>query len=112
MKKSMVCYQWLKRKKQELIRKWNRAAEIRNQISAPNKELELITKQEEEINNVINPIQAKAEKMVVDTVAESDAVSYVEIELERLKIQVEGFEYQATNLHGELQSFQAKFKHF
>ena len=99
-------------KKQELIPKRNRAAEIRNQISALNKELELITKQEEEINNVINPIQAKAEQMAVDVVAESDAISSVETELKNLMIQVEGFEYQATNLHGELQSFQAKFKHF
>ena len=50
--------------------------------------------------------------MDVDVVDESGAIYSIEIELETLKVQAEGFEYQAANLHGELQSFQAKFKHF
>ena len=77
----------IEKKKHELIPKRNRAAEIRDQIFALNKELELIAKQEEEINNVINPTQAKAEQMAVDTVAVSDAISSVETKLETLKIQ-------------------------
>ena len=102
----------MKKNKRELIPKRNRAAKIRDQISSLNKELELISKQEEEINNVINPTQEKAKKMDVNVVVVSDVISYVETELETLKIRAEGFEYQATNLHGELQSFQAKFKNF
>ena len=51
----------IEKKKQELVPKRNRAVEIRDQISSLNKELELISKQEEEINNVINLTQAKAE---------------------------------------------------
>ena len=99
-------------KTQELSPNQKRVDEIRAHISALNQELELFSKQEEEINNTISLAQAKADQMAMNAVAVSDAISSVELELETLKLLAKDFECRATHLNGEFWSFQKNLNIF
>jgi chromosome segregation ATPase len=107
----------IKEKKKQLASKHTRAAEIRQQIDALQRqivaldnELESITKEESRfIDEVMKPAQATVEQTTGDALAVAEELSTVEKKLEQLKVQADTLEPTSLHYNFELQSFRSRF---